>query len=98
MALARPGDLLMSAEGHMGPTAVIKGRDIGEATLREAAALTARYGQGREEESITVSCWPVTDKDVPQRPVRATSHADDRRRCTADGIYGDWRLAEAQRE
>ena len=56
-ALALPGDLLMSADGHMGPTAVIKGGDIGEATLSEAAALTARYGQGREEEKVAVSWW-----------------------------------------
>ena len=59
-ALAQPDDLLMSAEGHMGPTTVIKGADIadiGDATLREAAALTARYGQGRDEEKVTVSWW-----------------------------------------
>ena len=58
-ALARPGDLLMSAEGFMGPTTVIKGAGIGKATLNEAAALTARYGQGREAESVTVSFMPV---------------------------------------
>lgn len=62
-ALARPGDLLMSAEGHMGPTTVIKGAakngEIDDATLREAAALTARYGQGRDQAGVTVSWWPA---------------------------------------
>lgn len=62
VALARPGDLLMSADGHMGPTTVIKGAGIGDTTLREAAALTARYGQGREAELVTVSWWPVPVK------------------------------------
>jgi hypothetical protein len=54
-ALARPEDVLMSAEGFMGPTAVIKGRCINEVTLWEAAALTARYGQGRDAAAVTVS-------------------------------------------
>ncbi len=52
-ALARPGDILMSAEGFMGPTTIVKGAANG--SLEEAASLTARYGQGREEESVTVS-------------------------------------------
>jgi len=60
-ALSRPGDLLMSARDHMGPTTVIRGSSIGDATLREAAALTARYGQGREEDKVSVGWWPAQD-------------------------------------
>ena len=84
-ALARPGDLLMSAEGHMGPTTVIKGTDIGEATLREAAALTARYGQGRDQKEVALTWWPAGQEDgaVTTRQTITVSPADG------------WRLAES---
>ena len=55
-ALAREGDILMSAVDHMGPTTVIKGGSS-QPTLEEAAALTARYGQGRDEATVAVGCW-----------------------------------------
>lgn len=85
VALARPGDLLMSAEGHMGPTTVIKGSEIGEVTLQEAAALTARYGQGRDEETATVTCWPAgQDED---------SSAD--RQLLTVACADGWRLADS---
>ncbi|MBE0429472.1 MAG: hypothetical protein IBX61_06325 [Thermoleophilia bacterium] len=86
-ALAQPGDVLMSAGGGiMGPTSVIKGKPVGEAALLEAAALTARYGQGREAEKVTVEYYPAPGDSENARP-------DD---CgileilPADG----WRLAE----
>ena len=81
VALARSGDLLMGAEKHMGPTAVIKGEAIGGATLREAAALTARFGQGREEDAVTVS-WRRADSEEAAGAVEVSP---------ADG----WKLAEA---
>ncbi len=55
-SLAQPGDMLVYATDFNGPTTVVKGGDIDERTLAEAAALTARYGQGREEAEITVAC------------------------------------------
>ncbi|MDO8736796.1 MAG: hypothetical protein Q7K29_06905 [Thermoleophilia bacterium] len=98
IALARPGDLLMSADGHMGPTAVIKGGDIGEATLREAAALTARYGQGREEESVTVACWPAV-KDEGTQPAKEgeiSASVETMTRQTISVSPADgWRLADS---
>lgn len=63
-ALARAGDLLMSVDDFTGPTAVIKGDDIGEATLQEAAALTARYGAAREEKNVSVTWWPASEDNA----------------------------------
>jgi len=63
-ALARAGDLLMSVDDFTGPTAVIKGEDIGEATLQEAAALTARYGAAREEKNVSVTWWLASENNT----------------------------------
>jgi hypothetical protein len=93
-SLARPGDLLMSAEGHMGPTTVIKGAEIGEATLREAAALTARYGQGREEENVTVAWWPVKKEGPAKGRDDESGNADERHNLETSPADG-WRLAES---
>jgi len=66
LALALPGDVLMNAKEHMGPTTVIKNLEQNggsdEATLREAAALTGRYGQGRDQENVTVT-WRQIDEE-----------------------------------
>lgn len=56
-ALARPGDLLMAVADFKGPTTVIKGSRVDEDTLHQAAALTARYGQARNEERVLVNWW-----------------------------------------
>ncbi|MHB8793566.1 MAG: hypothetical protein ACYC6O_09565 [Thermoleophilia bacterium] len=87
VALARPDDLLMSADGHMGPTAVIKGTQIGDATLREAAALTARYGQGRDEENVTVDFWPAGNPDED-------GNSEERQTLNVSPADG-WRLADS---
>ncbi|MEK7816618.1 MAG: hypothetical protein AAB281_00020, partial [Actinomycetota bacterium] len=56
--IAREGDTLMEAAELTGPTTLIRGNG-GGATLREAAALTARYGQGRDRDQVSVRCWVV---------------------------------------
>jgi tRNA U34 2-thiouridine synthase MnmA/TrmU len=60
-SLARPGDIIMSARGHMGPTTIVKGKDMDDRTVAEAAALTARYGQGRDEKSVVIGYSIVSD-------------------------------------
>jgi tRNA-specific 2-thiouridylase len=68
-SLAQPGDIFMSAADFNGPTTVIKSMHAGEQTLGEAAALTARYGQGRTEDKITI-CYSVTGSGKEDRPAR----------------------------
>lgn len=87
VALAREGDLLMNAVDFMGPTAVVKGGGIGEATLAEAAALTARYGQGRDEGSVKISCQPAGG---------GAENSDGQQAATLETAPSDgWRLAES---
>lgn len=92
-ALAQPGDMLLAAKGIMGPTAVVKAhsRAISEASQREAGALTARYGQGREAGSVTIEWWLNPDNTGTggascSRPERHEFEVAPR-----DG----WRLSEA---
>ncbi|MHB1465217.1 MAG: hypothetical protein ACYCXU_08915 [Thermoleophilia bacterium] len=82
-ALAQPGDVLMSALSAMGPTAVIKG-NADDAALAEAAALTARYGQAREQEKIMVGWRRHGEESGEEQALEVTG---------ADG----WRLAETLR-
>ncbi len=82
-ALAQPGDVLMSALSAMGPTAVIKG-DADDAALAEAAALTARYGQAREQEKIMVGWRRRGEESGEEQALEVTG---------ADG----WRLAKTLR-
>jgi predicted ribosome quality control (RQC) complex YloA/Tae2 family protein len=56
----------MSAVDHMGPTTVIKGFTGSKPTLQEAAALTARYGQGRDEETVAIGYWRQGDDEAEQ--------------------------------
>jgi len=49
-------DILLACRGFEGPTTIIKGNDISPALLTKAAALTARYSQGRNEKQVSVSC------------------------------------------
>ena len=74
-ALAQPSDIIMSADGFMGPTTIIK--DGNDGSIAEAAALTARYGQGREEVSVTVS-WRIAGTEEASGSLTA-SPADGRR-------------------
>lgn len=88
-ALAQPGDILMSAAADItGPTAVIKGKDIGATTLREAAALTARYGQARDREAVLVAF-----SQVPSNGDNSTDADGTLQAATRDG----WRLSETLR-
>lgn len=94
-ALAQPGDTLIYARGFMGPTGVIKsgGSELATAALAEAAALTARYGQGRDEDSLTVIWWRAQDSTETggascSRPDRYTLEASPRE---------GWRLSESLR-
>ncbi|GBE57524.1 hypothetical protein BMS3Abin01_00444 [bacterium BMS3Abin01] len=77
--LAQPGDTLMSAEDHTGPTTIIKGNDIIRRTLEEAAALTARYGQGRDEESVKIGYSIGGDGETSDRFRMEASPAEGRR-------------------
>jgi hypothetical protein len=60
---AREGDVLMDAVDHMGPTTVIKSNADSEITLQEAAALTARFGQGRDESTVAIRYWNHGDSE-----------------------------------
>jgi hypothetical protein len=71
-AQARESDLLISAIDHMGPTAVIKSNGISEQTLHEAAALTARYGQGRDEDTIAMGYWHGNEAEVDCKTMAAS--------------------------
>ncbi|MHB0867795.1 MAG: hypothetical protein ACYC6B_03510 [Thermoleophilia bacterium] len=85
-ALAQPGDILVSAADDIpGPTTVIKGKDIVEVTLREAAALTARYGQARDEETVLVAFSRV--------PVNGDGNTDTDGTLTVSSREG-WQLSE----
>lgn len=85
-ALALPGDIIMNAADAMGPTTVVKRGDDSE-TLREAAALTARYGQAREADKVTVAYYKA-----------AANGAEPGERGTVEASPAEgWRLAESLR-
>ncbi|MHB1382026.1 MAG: hypothetical protein ACYCXJ_07380 [Thermoleophilia bacterium] len=77
-AQARPGDILMSAVDHKGPTAVVKTGGDSRTTLEEAAALTARFGQGREEDTVTIGYWLQDDDGAEQTIIAASPAAGHR--------------------
>ena len=79
-SLAQPDDVVLSALGVMGPSTVIKG-GADKASLAEAAALTVRYGQAREQERVEVG-W--------RRPGEENHEGQAIEVAAADG----WRLAE----
>jgi hypothetical protein len=75
-ATARDGDILMSAVDHMGPTALVKpSHPDGATTLAEAAALTARYGQGRENDRVTVEYRTVGREENGNGSIEASTAA-----------------------
>jgi len=53
--LARPDDLLLAAAEFPGPLTLVRG-DADADTLRAAAALTAKYGKGRDQLTVAVNC------------------------------------------
>jgi len=93
LALAQPGDLIIQGHNIMGPTAVVKsnGSPIGGATRQEAAALTARYGQARDDEEITVEWWLAADTSETGG---ASCSRPDRQTFTISPATG-WRLSES---
>jgi len=54
-ALFLPADLVLQLTNIPGPTALVRGDNIGDATLTEAAALTARYSKARGFDKVSVS-------------------------------------------
>ena len=54
-SFARPEDALLFAEGYPGPTSLLRGA-IAAANLRLAAAMTLRYGKGRDQPLGRVLC------------------------------------------
>lgn len=83
-SLACPGDTMMSASDFNGPTTVIKDQGAGKQTLKEAAALTARFGQGRDQERLTISYFvhgaetvePAIIEVEPEQGVRLASELE----------------------
>lgn len=80
--LASREDILMAAADHMGPTTVIKGENIGERTIEEAAALTARYGQGRDASSISIGYHLAEEEAVSGH--RLDASPEEGRRLAAE--------------
>ncbi len=58
--LARPGDLLVEVAAGGSPTTLVRGAQD-EASVRAAAALTARYSRSREEASVECELIPVVE-------------------------------------
>lgn len=85
-SLAKSGDILMNTVGVAGPTTVIKGSEIGEATIKEAAALTARYGQAREADSAAIEYFNASGNGGSPEP----ADRQEIKVLPADG----WKLAE----
>jgi predicted ribosome quality control (RQC) complex YloA/Tae2 family protein len=56
----------MNSSSHRGPLALIDGSPT-EDDLRVAAQITARYGQGRDAESVDIS---IREKDGTERTVQ----------------------------
>lgn len=57
--------LRLDAVEHKGPTALLEipsSGEVDEATLRDAARLTARYGKGRDEERLTMRVRDARDE------------------------------------
>jgi tRNA U34 2-thiouridine synthase MnmA/TrmU len=53
-----PRGVLLEATAHAGPTTLVEGRPSA-AALAEAARLTARYGQGRDQPRVEIAArWP----------------------------------------
>ncbi|HHV72367.1 MAG TPA: tRNA 4-thiouridine(8) synthase ThiI [Clostridia bacterium] len=56
--LAKPEDLLIRAAAFKGPTAILRGpAEEREDFIKQAAAITARYGKGKEEEELEMKYY-----------------------------------------
>lgn len=82
--LHRTLDALVEAVDHMGPTAgVMSPLPLADTTLREAADLVARYGQGRDQETVEVRVWAPDDsweRTFTAVPARGARLAEELRR------------------
>lgn len=68
-SLKEEEDILLTCQGFEGPTAIIKGNGSSSELLSKAAALTARYSQGRQEEQMDVKYGNSHyDKTIRVRP------------------------------
>lgn len=57
-SLAQEGDYLLKAVDFLGPTTLLRGA-VNADLIKQAAALTAWYGKGREQSQVKVSCQRV---------------------------------------
>lgn len=54
LQLLQPADLMFQVADFPGPRVLVKGDGVGETTLTEAAALTARYSKARDLDEVAV--------------------------------------------
>lgn len=54
LELLLPGDLMFQLTDYPGPTVLVRGAEVGQKTLREAAALTTRYSKARNFDEVSV--------------------------------------------
>jgi tRNA U34 2-thiouridine synthase MnmA/TrmU len=66
--LAEPNDILMKAMHFPGPTSLLRG-EVTADTLNMAAGITARYGKGKEENSVEIEYSNHTTGIVLTRPI-----------------------------
>lgn len=67
IANMHPGDYLLHLRDLPGPRTIIKGKNIGNEVLRQAAALTARYSRkAREREIVTIVAKKPADKQAQE--------------------------------
>ncbi len=55
-SLKEENDILLNCQDVDGPTTIVIGSNISDVVLEKAAALTARYSQGREQSQVSVCC------------------------------------------
>jgi tRNA-uridine 2-sulfurtransferase len=54
--LKGPADWRVVAADWLGPTVIVRGRAVTDADLEAAAGLTARYGKGKDADTVKVEC------------------------------------------
>lgn len=52
--MAEPGDFLLQLKDYPSPLTMVRGKDIGDVSIREAAGLTARYSRARDLHEVEV--------------------------------------------
>ncbi len=74
--LARVGDRLLAAADLPGPVTLLRGAH-GAGELQQAAAITARYGKGRDDTSVTISVWQPGDSRREGRAMDVRPASDE---------------------